>query len=547
MVNKQLTEQAILNISNLESKKMILRKDQINTNLGNALPQTPEKLKQIRDLIRDYAAETEIVPPLQQEEVIFHSGELIKLHPELFLYQKLLAVMINNFAWQNIVAGIPFNRRILLLPKCFSHADCPAEFDELGLLCEQCGRCDLADIISRADELGYHTIVSEGTTSASVLLASGKVECIIGVGCLHSFERSFPLAVKEAVPSIAIPLYNNNCKDSKVDEIWLNEILAVRKESNWNGWIDLDHLKKSVKLWFQKRKLQEFFEYRDDTVDIAINWIEKDGKRWRPLIMTAVYDALNGKSGEYSETIQKLAVSIECFHKASLVHDDIVDEDDERYGKPTLHKEYNMPVALNVGDLMVGYGYQMIAESGAKHIRNLMKVASKAHRDLALGQGEELLWRSNGKLLSKEEIIRIFSNKTSPAFDVALQFGAIQANANEEMLNVISEYSTALGIAYQINDDLDDFKQESLASGFNTVQPSMISCILNEKYPEKMMEWRQNQDSDILKWDETKKAMQEAEQMLGEYKYKAMKSLCKLSNSNLKILLTRLLNRIVPE
>ncbi|NOU60965.1 polyprenyl synthetase family protein [Marinifilum caeruleilacunae] len=533
---------------------MILRKDQINTNLGNALPQTPEKLKQIRDLIRDYAAETEIVPPLQEEEVIFHSGELIKLHPELFLYQKLLAVMINNFAWQNIVAGIPFNRRILLLPKCFSHADCPAEFDELGLLCEQCGRCDLADIISKADDLGYHTIVSEGTTSASVLLSSGQVECVIGVGCLHSFERSFPLAVKEAVPSIAIPLYNNDCKDSKVDEIWLNEILAVRNQSNWNGWIDLDLLKKSVKSWFSKKNLEEFFSYRDETVDIAIDWIEKDGKRWRPLIMTAVYDALTGKSGEYDETIQKLAVSIECFHKASLVHDDIVDEDDERYGKPTLHKEYNMPVALNVGDLMVGYGYQMIAESGAKHIRNLMKVASKAHRDLALGQGEELLWRSNGKFLSKEEIIRIFSNKTSPAFEVALQFGAIQANANGSVQNVIAEYSRALGIAYQINDDLDDFKQKEIASGFNTVQPSLVSSILNEKYPQKMQEWsKRNQEGDasvhseILHWEETNLAMKEAEEMLSEYKHQAMRSLSKLSSSNLKILLTRLLNRIVPE
>jgi hypothetical protein len=135
----------------------------------------------------------------------------------------------------------------------------------------------LADIISRADDLGYHTIVSEGTTSASVLLSSGQVECVIGVGCLHSFERSFPLAVKEAVPSIAIPLYNNDCKDSKVDEIWLNEVLANRKESNWNGWIDLDQLKSSVKSWFSKENLQEFFDYNDDTVDIAINWIARDG------------------------------------------------------------------------------------------------------------------------------------------------------------------------------------------------------------------------------------------------------------------------------
>lgn len=534
---------------------MILRKDQINTKLGNAVPQSPEKMKQIRDLIRDYAAETEIVPPLLEDEVIFHSGELIKQHPELFLYQKLLAVMINNYAWQKIVAGIPFNRRILLLPKCFSHSSlCPAKFDELGLLCEQCGRCELAGIISKADELGYHTIVSEGTTSASMLLSSGQVECVVGVGCLHSFERSFPLAVKEAVPSIAIPLYNNDCKDSTVDQLWLDEVMALRDESNWKGWIDLDGLKSTVRSWFTSDTLQDLFGQEDETVKIAVDWIETDGKRWRPLIMTAVYDTLKGNTGKYDESIQKLAVSIECFHKASLVHDDIADEDDERYGKPTLHKQYNVPVALNVGDLLVGYGYQMIAESGAKHIRKLVKVASHGHRDLALGQGEELLWRNNNKFLSQEEIIRIFSNKTSPAFEVALQFGAIQADADQDVLDVISNYSRMLGIAYQINDDLDDFKAESIASGFNTVQPSLVSTLLNKLYPEKLTEYMkrsQNGDQSIQKefltWSETREAMRIADEMLFEYKQKALNSLKPLKNPNLKILLTRLLNRIVPD
>lgn len=534
---------------------MIIKNNQPNASFGNDLPQHPEKLKQIRDLIRDYAAECELVPPLQEDEVIFHSGELIRKHPELFRYQKLLAVMINNYAWHGIVEGIPFDRRILLLPKCISHStQCPGKYDELGLLCEQCGRCDLAEIISKADELGYHTIVSEGTTSASLLLSSGQVECVIGVGCLHSFERSFPLAVKEAVPSIAIPLYNNDCKDSKVDKIWLNEVLAIRKERNWKGWIDLNRLSSEIKNWFAKDELKRLFAHDDATVDIAVDWMEAEGKRWRPMIMVAVYEALTEENADHDETIQKLAVSIECFHKASLIHDDIADADEERYGNPTLHKKYGIPVALNVGDLLVGYGYQIIAESEAKHIRKLLKVASQGHRDLSLGQGEELLWRSNGKLLTEEEILRIFSNKTSPAFEVALQFGAIHANAEDEVLSIISEYSKALGIAYQINDDLDDFKQGRIASGFNTIQPSLVSTLLNQNHPEKMREWLERTKNgeksitdELLEWRETKQAMKKAEEMLVEHKRDALKSLRSLKNSTLKILLTRLLNRIVPD
>jgi len=532
---------------------MILRKDNPSGSLGNSLPQTPEKLKQIRDLIRDYAAERELIPPLQEEEVIFHSGELIKKHPELFLYQKLLAVMINNHSWRDIVSGIPFNRRILLLPKCIAHStECPAEFDELGLLCEQCGKCDIGGILTKADELGYHTLVSEGTTTVTTLLTSGKVECVIGVGCLHSFERSFPLAVKEGVPSIAIPLYNNDCKDSKLDHIWLNEILPERKESNWRGWINIDSLKTEVDSWFGKAQLETMLEADDESSQISVNWLAEGGKRWRPLIMVAVYKALMGTEAKLDVDIQKLAVSIESFHKASLVHDDIVDDDDERYNQPTLHKQYDTSVAINIGDLVLGYGYQLIAESGAKHMRKLLKVASHGHRDLAIGQGEELLWRRNKQLLSVDKIIQIFSLKTSPAFEVALQFGAIISDAGDEVTQVLKKYSSALGIAYQIKDDLEDFNLNNLDNAFNTIQPSLVTAIVNREHPEKMETWFndfQNGDAlnkkEIWQQPEIRSGIKEAEQMLLDYKLMALRSIKDLKSPALKILLTRLLNKIL--
>ena len=532
---------------------MILRKDNPSGNLGNSLPQSPEKLKQIRDLIRDYAAERELIPPLQEEEVIFHSGELIKKHPELFLYQKLLAVMINNHAWYDIVSSIPFNRRILLLPKCIAHStECPAQFDELGLLCEQCGKCDIAGILTQADELGYHTLVSEGTTTVTTLLSSGKVECIIGVACLHSFERSFPLAVKEAVPSIAIPLYNNDCKDSKVDVIWLNEVLPVRKEHNWRGWINIEALRSEVGVWFEKDQLNAILDGDDESSQISIDWLAEGGKRWRPLIMVAVYKALMGTEANLDECIQKLAVSIESFHKASLVHDDIVDDDDERYDQPTLHKKYDTSVAINIGDLILGYGYQLIAESGVKHVRKLLKIAAHSHRDLAIGQGEELLWRRNKKLLPVDKIIKIFSLKTSPAFETALQFGAIISDAGDEVMNVLTAYSSSLGIAYQIKDDLEDFNIKNIDNTFNTIQPSLVTAIINRDHPDKMEVWFKDfQDGndqskkEIWKQAEIRKGIKEAEQMLENYKLMALSSIKDLKRPALKILLTRLLNKIL--
>ncbi len=250
----------------------------------------------------------------------------------------------------------------------------------------------------------------------------------------------------------------------------------------------------------------------------------------------------------------KLAISIECFHKASLVHDDIVDDDSERYNKPTLHEEYDSSIALNTGDLLIAYGYQLISESGVnpEQMIKLLAVASKGHRDLCVGQGQELLLRRQPNTLSVDETIEIFSNKTSPAFEVALKFGAIAANGDEELLEIIEKYSAALGIAYQIQDDLDDFNQESNTNDINSLRPSVVLAILGEKYPKKMQSFVQrHRRGDIASapelylWAKKEGAITEAQKMLLGHRQQALSILDQLKNPNIKILLYRLLNRII--
>jgi geranylgeranyl diphosphate synthase type II len=78
------------------------------------------------------------------------------------------------------------------------------------------------------------------------------------------------------------------------------------------------------------------------------------GKRWRPLLTVAAYQAMSDTPGKPIPTdLMKLAVAVECFHKASLIHDDIEDGDATRYGEKTLHEEHGLAVALNVGDLLI--------------------------------------------------------------------------------------------------------------------------------------------------------------------------------------------------
>ena len=110
-----------------------------------------------------------------------------------------------------------------------------------------------------------------------------------------------------------------------------------------------------------------------------------------------------------------------------MVHDDIEDQDAERYGQETLHEDYGVPVALNVGDLLVGEGYRLLAESSATPAQKaeMIRVAADGHRRLCLGQGAELCWARRPEPLSPIEVLDIFRQKTAPAFEVALQLGAI--------------------------------------------------------------------------------------------------------------------------
>jgi len=169
------------------------------------------------------------------------------------------------------------------------------------------------------------------------------------------------------------------------------------------------------------------------------------------------YEAFSNKPNP--SELNHLALSVECFHKASLIHDDIEDNDRSRYGKETIHARYGVPVALNIGDLLLGEGYRIIADCNlAPEItRDLLKVISKGHKALSLGQGAELLAQYSSEILSMNEIIYIFENKTSAAFRVSLLIGAIVGGADEEALSQLDHFSHLIGIAYQLKDDLEDF------------------------------------------------------------------------------------------
>ena len=89
---------------------------------------------------------------------------------------------------------IPYERRLLLMPKCLRvEAKCPAPFDEFGLLCKKCGLCSIQDLQNEAERLGYAVLVAEGSAIVMAIIETGKIDAIVGVSCLSVLERAFPL------------------------------------------------------------------------------------------------------------------------------------------------------------------------------------------------------------------------------------------------------------------------------------------------------------------------------------------------------------------
>ena len=123
--------------------------------------------------------------------------------------------------------------------------------------------------------------------------------------------------------------------------------------------------------------------------------------------------------------MKRVALAIEVFHKASLVHDDVEDDDPVRYGLPAVHRKHGVAAAINAGDYLIGLGYRLAAgvrESlGAETAADVFAEFAHAHTRLCEGQGAELRWRdSPNKDLAPLDALKIAALKTSPAFEAAM-------------------------------------------------------------------------------------------------------------------------------
>jgi geranylgeranyl diphosphate synthase type II len=409
-------------------------------------------------------------------------------------YLGFAMVALDNAFWWGAFSAVPFGRRLLLLPKCLQNRhSCRASIDSVGLHCAGCGGCVIQDLKTRAEDLGYHVIVAEGTSAVVEKVMEGEADAILGVACLDSLEKSFERIADLGVPHQALPLLTDGCQDTTAEVDLLGELIGTYAAGG--RLIERSYLPllRAAQTVFTPEHLTPLLDACNQTPPgddvsaplleatqrIACDFLQRGGKRLRPFIALATYavarsgfEALGAGADAASllpRGIRTVAVAFEAIHKASLVHDDIEDRDPFRYGQPTIHQTYGVETAINVGDFLIGLGYRLIAsqgpELGADCVADILARLAQAHLQLSSGQGAELMWNGQASTqLRPVHALQIGALKTAPAFEVALYAGlrAAQVDVADTLLR---QYATFVGEGFQVLNDLTDWEEDNANKG----------------------------------------------------------------------------------
>jgi geranylgeranyl diphosphate synthase type II len=202
--------------------------------------------------------------------------------------------------------------------------------------------------------------------------------------------------------------------------------------------------------------LPEPSRYSSPLYDIMLEYPLREAKALRPALCIATSRALGGSL----EGVLASAAVLELYHNAFLIHDDVEDGSERRRDEPTLHRAHGVPIAINVGDAMLAIALQPLLDNMrllglGKALRILQAVARMA-RESAEGQALELSWVRKGQFgLEDRDYLRMVHKKTGYyTFITPIWIGGLVAGASPELLARLRRFATALGLAFQIRDDV---------------------------------------------------------------------------------------------
>lgn len=183
--------------------------------------------------------------------------------------------------------------------------------------------------------------------------------------------------------------------------------------------------------------------------EVTAHLVEAGGKRLRPMLTLAAA-RMCGYDGPYHV---HLAATVEFIHTATLLHDDVVDESNQRRGRPTANLLWDNTSSVLVGDYLFARSFQLMVETGSLRVLDILANASAT-----IAEGEVLQLTAAADLATTEEIyFKVVRGKTAALFSAAMEVGGVIAEQDEAILKALFDYGDALGISFQIVDDLLDY------------------------------------------------------------------------------------------
>ena len=193
--------------------------------------------------------------------------------------------------------------------------------------------------------------------------------------------------------------------------------------------------------------------------EVTAHLVNAGGKRVRPLLTLAAAK-LCGYDGPYHI---HLAATVEFIHTATLLHDDVVDESQQRRGRPTANLLWDNKSSVLVGDYLFSRSFQLMVETGSLRVLDILANASAT-----IAEGEVLQLTAATDLATTEAIyLQVVRGKTAALFSAATKVGGVIAGASEADVQALYDYGDALGIAFQIVDDLLDWEGDAATTGKN--------------------------------------------------------------------------------
>lgn len=188
--------------------------------------------------------------------------------------------------------------------------------------------------------------------------------------------------------------------------------------------------------------------------------LESGGKRIRPVLVVLSCQAVNGTI----ESCLDAAVAVELLHNFTLVHDDIMDNDDARRGRPTVHKKWDVPVALLAGDGLLAAAYQALFRTRTPRIQEVAQIFTDGLIEICEGQALDREFESRQDVALEEYLVMI-RKKTAALLSLSARIGAIIGNGAPAQVDALGQFAANLGLAFQIQDDLLDIMSAQEVSG----------------------------------------------------------------------------------